>query len=101
MIIAEGVETQPEADAVRTLGVDLAQGYLFARPGPPHALHPTPIQASAPARPDQAAQIQAVVTPLRGHASAATMAAALNAQGLLTPAGRRWHPTSVARQLLD
>lgn len=102
MIVAEGVETQPEADAVRALGVDLAQGYLFARPGPPHALHPMPVdQASAPARLDHAAQIQAVVTSLRGHASPATMAAALNAQGLLTPAGRRWHPTSVSRQLLD
>ncbi len=31
MIVAEGVETQAEADAVRTLGVDLAQGYLFAQ----------------------------------------------------------------------
>lgn len=102
MILAEGVETPSEADAVRALGVDLAQGYLFARPGPLHTLHLSPVdRASGPTCPDQAAQIRAVVTSLRGHASLATIAAALNAQGLLTPTGRRWHPTSVSRQLVN
>ncbi len=102
MIVAEGVETQPEADAVRMLGVDLAQGYVFARPGPPDSLHPAAAdRPSAASRPDHAAQVRAVVASLRGHASVATMAAALNAQGLLSPTGRRWHPTSVSRQLLE
>ncbi len=32
ILIAEGVETEAEANAVRTLGVDLAQGFLFGRP---------------------------------------------------------------------
>jgi diguanylate cyclase (GGDEF)-like protein len=31
-VIAEGVETQGQSDAVSRLGCDLAQGYLFARP---------------------------------------------------------------------
>jgi len=31
-LIAEGVETEGEADTVRELGVELAQGYLFGRP---------------------------------------------------------------------
>jgi EAL domain-containing protein (putative c-di-GMP-specific phosphodiesterase class I)/DNA-binding response OmpR family regulator len=31
-LIAEGVETEAESDALRDLGVDLAQGYLFGRP---------------------------------------------------------------------
>jgi EAL domain-containing protein (putative c-di-GMP-specific phosphodiesterase class I)/DNA-binding response OmpR family regulator len=31
-LIAEGVETEDEASALRSLGVDLGQGYLFGRP---------------------------------------------------------------------
>jgi EAL domain-containing protein (putative c-di-GMP-specific phosphodiesterase class I) len=33
-LIAEGVETPAERDALARLGVPLAQGYLFGRPGP-------------------------------------------------------------------
>jgi len=33
-LIAEGVETEQEADTLRALGVDFAQGYLFGRPEP-------------------------------------------------------------------
>lgn len=35
MAIAEGVETTEERDTLLSLGCDLLQGYLFARPGPP------------------------------------------------------------------
>jgi EAL domain-containing protein (putative c-di-GMP-specific phosphodiesterase class I)/CheY-like chemotaxis protein len=35
-MIAEGVETEPELAALRTLGVRLAQGYLLGRPEPCH-----------------------------------------------------------------
>ncbi|GHA13250.1 hypothetical protein GCM10007989_04790 [Devosia pacifica] len=31
-IVAEGVETEAEAATLKTLGIDLAQGYLFSRP---------------------------------------------------------------------
>jgi EAL domain-containing protein (putative c-di-GMP-specific phosphodiesterase class I) len=34
-IIAEGVETAAERDALIELGCDLLQGYLFAKPGRP------------------------------------------------------------------
>ncbi len=34
-VIAEGVETESEYEAVRDLGVDMVQGYYFARPSPP------------------------------------------------------------------
>jgi diguanylate cyclase (GGDEF)-like protein len=36
--IAEAVETPEQAERLRLLGCDLAQGYHFARPGPPAAM---------------------------------------------------------------
>lgn len=35
LVVAEGVETVEERDALIRLGCDLLQGYLFAKPGPP------------------------------------------------------------------
>jgi len=34
-VIAEGVEAQPQAQALRALGCDEAQGYYFGRPEAP------------------------------------------------------------------
>ncbi|MGH2464799.1 MAG: EAL domain-containing protein, partial [Candidatus Limnocylindrales bacterium] len=34
LLIAEGVERQEELEALRVIGVDLAQGYLLGRPRP-------------------------------------------------------------------
>ena len=34
IVVAEGVETEAEAEVVARLGVPLAQGYLFGRPIP-------------------------------------------------------------------
>lgn len=36
--VAEGVETPEQAEALRRMGCGLAQGYLFARPGPPEEI---------------------------------------------------------------
>ncbi|HUP84402.1 MAG TPA: EAL domain-containing protein [Acidimicrobiales bacterium] len=33
-VVAEGVETQEQADRLRSLGCEVAQGYFFARPAP-------------------------------------------------------------------
>jgi EAL domain-containing protein (putative c-di-GMP-specific phosphodiesterase class I) len=33
-LIAEGVETQAEADTLRRLGIEFGQGYLYGRPQP-------------------------------------------------------------------
>ncbi|HET9050728.1 MAG TPA: bifunctional diguanylate cyclase/phosphodiesterase [Candidatus Dormibacteraeota bacterium] len=35
LVIAEGIEQRQTAADMRNLGVDMAQGYLFGRPGPP------------------------------------------------------------------
>jgi EAL domain-containing protein (putative c-di-GMP-specific phosphodiesterase class I) len=37
-VVAEGVETDGEAAALRALGVDYGQGWHYGRPGPPEAL---------------------------------------------------------------
>ena len=37
-VIAEGVETRDQADALGTVGVELAQGWLYGRAVPPHVV---------------------------------------------------------------
>ena len=37
-VVAEGVETQAQAEGLRLLGCPLAQGYLYGRPMPPEQL---------------------------------------------------------------
>ncbi|OWV73573.1 diguanylate cyclase [Rhizobium sp. R339] len=37
-VVAEGIESEPEAEALRRLGCRMGQGYLFGRPGEPVAM---------------------------------------------------------------
>ena len=37
-VVAEGVETREQEDYLRAFGCDRAQGYLYARPQPAHAI---------------------------------------------------------------
>ncbi len=38
LTVAEGIETQGQADIMQALGCDIGQGYWFARPGEPEAI---------------------------------------------------------------
>jgi EAL domain-containing protein (putative c-di-GMP-specific phosphodiesterase class I) len=42
-VIAEGIQTQEEADTLRSLGIRFGQGYLFARPIDPYAPKPVSV----------------------------------------------------------
>jgi EAL domain-containing protein (putative c-di-GMP-specific phosphodiesterase class I) len=42
-VIAEGIQTQEEADTLRSLGIRFGQGYLFARPIDPYAPKPASV----------------------------------------------------------
>jgi len=47
-VVGEGVETKAQADALRTMGCEHAQGYFFGYPGPPaHLWERPPGRASA------------------------------------------------------
>jgi len=55
--IAEGVEDMQTADALRDLGVDLGQGYLFGRPRPV-----TDSRSQEPGRDHQAVKLAAALS---------------------------------------
>ena len=110
IVVAEGVETVEQLRALRALGVDQAQGFLWSP-----ALPAAELLAWNDARSSYAESASAVERPLyeaqvelpgvterigalhREGASLHTIAAALNAQGLSTAAGPRWTTTTVAR----
>ena len=115
-VVAEGVETKSQASFLRQVGCGFAQGYLYAVPAPPTEVNLDPPAASLLGRGDAVAaraRASRVSTPLpppvrlriaalsADGASLHTIAAALNHDGVLTPAGARWSAASVARALRD
>jgi EAL domain-containing protein (putative c-di-GMP-specific phosphodiesterase class I) len=108
-VVAEGVETEAQAQRLHLLGCPLAQGYLWSRPQAASdidALHRDGLPLAAPARAswrrhrppsvDSAVLARAQSLLARG-ASLRTIAAALNAAGERTEQGTRWHPATVAK----
>jgi diguanylate cyclase len=106
--IAEGVETEAQADMLHSLGCPMAQGYLWARPQPLDAtdtVHRDGL-ASSPRRRKRGRSVRVqhfdervvrrVLEMVAQGASLHTIAAALNASGERTSRGSRWHANSVA-----
>ena len=97
-VVAEGVERLGQAALLEQLGCPFAQGYLWSRPAPlEQVVHV--VAARHGRRPTlQPARVitDRVHALLAGGASPHSVAAALNADGLRTPDGKRWHAASVS-----
>lgn len=105
-VVAEGVERLGQAALLEQLGCAYAQGYLWSRPAPLEQV--LSVETARPGRRAAAQPARVVVDRvsalLAGGASPHSVAAALNADGLRTPDGKRWHARSVtelARRLGD
>jgi len=119
--VAQGVETEEQADALRRLGCPLAQGFLWSQPVPAATLTDAldaiaqgglPTVGGSTTRPgrrrrrvkapaENAALVARIMALHKSGASLNTIAAALNAEDLTTSAGLRWHRSSVARVIAD
>ena len=95
-VVAEGVERIGQAQMLEQMGCPYAQGHLWSRAAPLEQV------ASLGARPPRSATkppqvlIERVTGLLATGASIHSIAAALNAAGLRTPDGKRWHQSTVA-----
>lgn len=119
-VVAEGVETPDQRRLLDDLRCDQAQGYLWSTPVPAatlaDALYDVPRAGRAaatigrlraggsPSAADDGAVgrehgLLRMFELKRDGASPTTIAAALNAEGFRTPAGQRWHRSTVAKVL--
>ena len=117
-IVAEGVETQQQADQLLGLGCGAAQGWLWSRAvapqqalmdasllGPFGSSEPTKASGLAARAKWTAEDVRAehglnrILELHRSGASLSTVAAALNREGFSSPQGNRWHKAGVARAI--
>jgi EAL domain-containing protein (putative c-di-GMP-specific phosphodiesterase class I) len=101
-VIAEGIETEQQASAVRDLGCPIGQGYLFGRPQPIDTItreslqrHDRAAKARRATRSVGAAAQRRLFELQAQGASHTSIAAALNRSGYRAPGGTRWHARSV------
>ena len=95
-VVAEGVEQRSQAMMLQRLGCSYGQGYLWSRPAPLSQLTTLDLRTHrAPGDKPSQAVLDRIQQLLATGASSHSIAAALNAEGLRNPDGRRWHPRSV------
>jgi diguanylate cyclase (GGDEF)-like protein/PAS domain S-box-containing protein len=115
-VVAEGVETEEQAETIRRLGATYGQGFLWS-PAVPlpellDLLHPGRFGAmprpAAARRPRRLAPAVAedsdrarILALHRSGASPTTIAAALNADGRRTLRGTRWQRNTIARVIAE
>jgi diguanylate cyclase (GGDEF)-like protein/PAS domain S-box-containing protein len=112
-VVAEGVETSQQRDLLRRLGCRLGQGFLWSPAVPAASLasaldeierggHGSTLRQRTRNKVSADAPTAGRIRTLhRSGASLSTIAAALNADGLTTATGTRWHRQTVARVIAD
>jgi EAL domain-containing protein (putative c-di-GMP-specific phosphodiesterase class I) len=97
-VVAEGVETEGQAKLLGQLGCEFGQGYLWSRAAPLGEvieLAPQALAGKSGGRPPKAVADRMMRMASQG-ASPASIAAALNRDGINTPDDKRWHMNSVS-----
>jgi EAL domain-containing protein (putative c-di-GMP-specific phosphodiesterase class I) len=100
-VVAEGVEEEGQAKLLAQLGCQFGQGYLWSRAAPLDEvveLAPRALAGKGGGRPAKAIADR-MLRMARQGASPASIAAALNQDGINTPVDKRWHNRSVSEVL--
>jgi EAL domain-containing protein (putative c-di-GMP-specific phosphodiesterase class I) len=100
-VVAEGVEQEGQAKLLSQLGCEFAQGFLWSRACPLEEvvdLAPESLVGKSGWRPPKVIADRVRQLDSQG-ASTASIAAALNRDGINTPDDKRWHANSVRRLL--
>jgi predicted signal transduction protein with EAL and GGDEF domain len=113
-VVAEGVETEEQAELLRGLGCRTAQGWLWGPALPVTTLldgtgsHSVGPESARPATPGHGKRevpdahgIERMLELHRGGTTIDAIAADLDAAGFRTPTGRRWRPARVARVISE